>query len=167
MLSGDGKSRGFAFRPGRRVGSRLVRCSARPRRGFSSPPARAIRCTPSAGLAQLVEHELPKLGVTGSSPVSRSEKAEPWFGRGAGRNRGLISVVAPAAQRGGTALAEVGYFSCRCRARGMLGCGRTNQRELGAIEALGYAGSVRSRPPTLRTSCARWPALTPQYNHQG
>src|SRR5215208_6160691 len=27
----------------------------------------------SAGLAQLVEHELPKLGVTGSSPVSRSE----------------------------------------------------------------------------------------------
>src|SRR6185503_3466249 len=27
----------------------------------------------TAGLAQLVEHELPKLGVAGSNPVSRSE----------------------------------------------------------------------------------------------
>ena len=29
---------------------------------------------PFAGVAQLVEHQLPKLRVAGSSPVSRSEK---------------------------------------------------------------------------------------------
>src|SRR5262245_27911238 len=35
-------------------------------------PKIAVGSGVQAGLAQLVEHELPKLGVTGSSPVSRS-----------------------------------------------------------------------------------------------
>jgi integrase len=36
------------------------------------PPQIAVGSDLQAGLAQLVEHELPKLGVTGSCPVSRS-----------------------------------------------------------------------------------------------
>jgi hypothetical protein len=33
---------------------------------------RALWCPPVAGVAQLVEHKLPKLGVEGSNPFSRS-----------------------------------------------------------------------------------------------
>ena len=32
-----------------------------------------------AGIAQLVEYKLPKLGVTGSSPVARSTESQFWF----------------------------------------------------------------------------------------
>ena len=31
-----------------------------------------------AGIAQLVEHNLAKVGVAGSSPVSRSAQADSW-----------------------------------------------------------------------------------------
>ena len=48
-----------------------------------------------AGVAQLVEHELPKLGVAGSNPVARSRyEAGPryevgfWPSAGAGYDRG-------------------------------------------------------------------------------
>ena len=42
---------------------------------FPSPTRRKrLRCRCIAGLAQLVEHELPKLEVVGSNPMSRSEK---------------------------------------------------------------------------------------------
>ena len=38
---------------------------------------------PDAGVAQLVEHELPKLGVAGSNPVARSSfHPAPVFIRG-------------------------------------------------------------------------------------
>ena len=38
---------------------------------------------PDAGVAQLVEHELPKLGVAGSNPVARSSfHPAPVFTRG-------------------------------------------------------------------------------------
>ena len=46
--------------------------------------------TPSAVVAQLVEHELPKLGVAGSNPVRRSERS-PGFARL--RSRGFFLVV--------------------------------------------------------------------------
>ena len=36
------------------------------------PPVDYYRQTTRAGIAQLVEYELPKLGVAGSSPVARS-----------------------------------------------------------------------------------------------
>ena len=37
--------------------------------------ARHLSPSVSAGIAQLVEHELPKLRVAGSNPVSRSKNA--------------------------------------------------------------------------------------------
>ena len=41
-----------------------------------------------AGIAQLVEHNLAKVGVAGSSPVSRSR----WKQRGSGGRRSLFSI---------------------------------------------------------------------------
>ncbi len=49
---------------------------------FPSPPFRAVgrkdgrAVEDFAGIAQLVEHNLAKVGVAGSSPVSRSDKAD-------------------------------------------------------------------------------------------
>jgi hypothetical protein len=40
---------------------------------FAFEPETA-KVSPIAGLAQLVEHELPKLEVVGSNPMSRSEE---------------------------------------------------------------------------------------------
>ena len=48
--------------------------------------ARHYICSPYARVAQLVEHDLAKVGVAGSSPVSRSRCLPPGgiliFGRG-------------------------------------------------------------------------------------
>src|SRR6478736_6642715 len=43
---------------------------------------RALNSKPLAGIAQLVEHNLAKVGVAGSSPVSRSElqRSERYIG---------------------------------------------------------------------------------------
>ena len=38
------------------------------------------RMRPDAGVAQLVEHELPKLGVAGSNPVARSMHSPDFSG---------------------------------------------------------------------------------------
>ena len=48
---------------------------------------------PDAGVAQLVEHELPKLGVAGSNPVARSIHSMAFS-------------------------ADLAFFSGRCRGKG-------------------------------------------------
>src|SRR5690349_15038655 len=57
---------------------------------------RALESAARAGVAQLVEHKLPKLGVAGSNPVSRSKKhrekrgkteSEPCLAASANRTR--------------------------------------------------------------------------------
>ncbi len=47
----------------------------------------------SAGVAQLVEHELPKLGVAGSIPVSRSRKAAQSRGLGSVASDSLLTPI--------------------------------------------------------------------------
>src|SRR5882724_9124054 len=42
-------------------------------RGRCASGERTLNCYPLAGIAQLVEHNLAKVGVAGSSPVSRSQ----------------------------------------------------------------------------------------------
>ena len=49
----------------------------------------------NAGVAQLVEHDLAKVGVAGSSPVSRSNK------RGCDSNLFLFSQADPGSPEGG------------------------------------------------------------------
>src|SRR4030095_13724678 len=50
------------------------------RQGLACPsPNLALHVSTSAGLAQLVEHQLPKLRVAGSCPVSRSEKVSARY----------------------------------------------------------------------------------------
>ena len=53
------------------------------RRGLS-PPEAGLYIERHAGIAQLVEHNLAKVGVAGSSPVSRSGAR-----KGSGRGRSL------------------------------------------------------------------------------
>ena len=38
------------------------------------------KCSPKAGVAQLVEHKLPKVGVVGSNPVARSMHSKAFSG---------------------------------------------------------------------------------------
>ena len=40
--------------------------------GLAISHRKPLWCSTKAGVAQLVEHELPKLGVAGSNPVARS-----------------------------------------------------------------------------------------------
>lgn len=74
--------------PSHRMGAAAPAVDGRPERRHLTPPSRSFPLRPlfpvadrrgvamlrslSAGVAQLVEHELPKLGVVGSSPISRS-----------------------------------------------------------------------------------------------
>ncbi len=50
-----------------------VRCEPEPRGGRSGAAPEVQSPFPRAGVAQLVESELPKLKVAGSSPVARSK----------------------------------------------------------------------------------------------
>src|SRR4026209_2142408 len=54
-----------------RVGGGAAECRAKPLRRAGGAPR--LRARSVAGIAQLVEHNLAKVGVAGSSPVSRSE----------------------------------------------------------------------------------------------
>ena len=79
----------------------MLRCQiSEQRSNFSLSDGRKMgSMRPDAGVAQLVEHELPKLGVAGSNPVARSRsprwlqilmRAELWpdIGNNAQKRRG-------------------------------------------------------------------------------
>ena len=51
-----------------------VRDDALTRRAREATPSGRLRSPHHAGVAQLVEHQLPKLRVVGSSPIARSQK---------------------------------------------------------------------------------------------
>ncbi len=67
---------GLESRTWRRAATRCWPSSARAARLDPPEPRRYHRCRPvRAGVAQLVEYELPKLGVAGSNPVARSSSS--------------------------------------------------------------------------------------------
>ena len=75
--------------PRRRLGSRLRGASLRRRPLFAA----GLQCRPNrAGVAQLVEHQLPKLRVVGSSPIARSSQvsANPLLSSGFSRSRAQL-----------------------------------------------------------------------------
>ena len=55
----------------------MVHCQYSPLFLFDSPWFFLLSCCADAGIAQLVEHNLAKVGVAGSNPVSRSRKYTP------------------------------------------------------------------------------------------
>ena len=48
--------------------------------GLAISHRKLLLCSSKAGVAQLVEHELPKLGVAGSNPVARSINSKAFSG---------------------------------------------------------------------------------------
>ena len=48
--------------------------------GLAISHRKLLLCSSKAGVAQLVEHELPKLGVAGSNPVARSMHSTDFSG---------------------------------------------------------------------------------------
>ena len=61
--------------------------------GLAISHRKLLLCSSKAGVAQLVEHELPKLGVAGSNPVARSIHSMAFS-------------------------ADLAFFSGRCRGKG-------------------------------------------------
>ena len=61
--------------------------------GLAISHRKLLLCSSKAGVAQLVEHELPKLGVAGSNPVARSIHSMAFS-------------------------ADLAFFSGRCRGQG-------------------------------------------------
>src|SRR5207302_6751726 len=76
-----------------RQGSWHMRCrKGRILAGPVTSPATSLESGPDAGVAQLVEHWLPKPGVAGSSPVSRSSIVDRNPRRSGGFERSGIVV---------------------------------------------------------------------------
>src|SRR5690606_1204253 len=111
----------------------------------------------SAGLAQLVEHKLPKLGVTGSNPVSRSEK-KARFGTAANPIGYLSGYLNPGGRRypgqcgdarGGRSRPLVDHpFSRLCRSFAAL-------RGLWSINHAHWVPAARSRASSRGRACPR------------
>ena len=89
-------------------------------------PTRRLRAEPESGtvsqnadVAQLVEHQLPKLGVAGSSPVVRFRKAQHVASspRSGGRADRLFFVSTSKRQQAGQQLRRAGTRSARSRPR--------------------------------------------------